>query len=331
MKKIINSPPEAVKEMVRAMSLAHPNLKVLDGTTVVVRRDAPVPGKVGLVTGGGSGHEPAHAGYVGRGMLDAACAGNVFTSPPLMQIVEGIKAANSGHGVLLIVKNYTGDIVNFGLAAEMAAEEGIATRTVVVKDDVAVKEESSNTGRRGVAGTVFVHKIAGAKAEAGASLDEVAAVAERVTANVRSMGLALTPCTIPEVGKPNFQIGEEEIELGIGIHGEPGVSRQPLIPSRQIAQTLVDHLLAEFPGGTGDKLAVVVNGMGATPLMELYLLYGDVADVLAKKGFILVRSYVGEYMTSLEMAGASVTLLRLDEELTRLLDAPAATPGWVQP
>lgn len=331
MKKIINSPASVVVEMLEGFAKAHSDLvKVLPGTQVVVRADAPVPGKVGLITGGGSGHEPTHAGYVGRGMLDAACAGNVFASPPMDQMLAGIKAIDSGAGVLCIVKNYTGDNLNFDTAMELAGMEGIQCRKVVVNDDVAVKNSTWTTGRRGVAGTVLVHKLTGAKAAEGATLDEVTALAEKVIANVRTMGIALTPCIIPAVGKPNFELGEGEMEVGSGIHGEPGVERRPVASAAEIARTLLDRILSDLPFTRGDEVAVLVNGMGATPAMELYILFNEVSKILAEAGITVYRSLVGEYMTSLEMAGASVTLLKLDSELKRLLDHPVETPAWVQ-
>lgn len=331
MKKIINSPSTVVVEMLEGFAKAHADLvRILPGTQVVVRADAPVQGKVGLVTGGGSGHEPTHAGYVGQGMLDAACAGNVFASPPMDQMLAAIQAVHGGAGVLCIVKNYTGDNLNFDAAMELAGAEGIRCRKVVVNDDVAVKNSTWTTGRRGVAGTVFAHKLAGAKAAEGASLDEVAALAEKAIANVRTMGMALTPCVIPAVGKPNFELEEGQMEVGIGIHGEPGVERRPIAPASEIARTLLGRILPDLPFQRGDEVAVMVNGMGATPLMELYILFNEVQKVLAEAGIGLYRSFVGEYMTSLEMAGASVTLLKLDGELKRLLDAPARTPAFVQ-
>jgi dihydroxyacetone kinase-like protein len=331
MKKIINAPSAVVPEMLEGFAKAHADLvRVLPGTQVVVRADAPVAGKVGLVTGGGSGHEPTHAGYVGRGMLDAACAGNVFASPPMDQMLAAIKAVHSGAGVLCIVKNYTGDNLNFDTAMELAGAEGITCRKVVVNDDVAVKNSTWTTGRRGVAGTVFVHKLAGAKAASGASLAEVAALAEKVIGHVRTMGVALTPCVIPAVGKPNFELSEDQMEVGSGIHGEPGVERGPIAPAAEIAQMLLGRILPDLPFESGQEVAVMVNGMGATPAMELYILFNEVSKILAARGIRIHRSFVGEYMTSLEMAGASVTLLKLDDELKTLLDYPARTPAFVQ-
>lgn len=331
MKKIINGPADVVDEMLTGFGQAHAELiKILAGTRVVMCANAPIAGKVGLVTGGGSGHEPTHAGYVGQGMLDAACAGNVFASPPMDQMLTAIKAVDSGAGVLCIVKNYTGDNLNFDTAMELAKAEGINCRKVVVNDDVAVKNSTWTTGRRGVAGTWFVHKITGAKAAEKACLDEVSAVAEKVIANVRTMGIALTPCVIPGVGKANFELDETDMEVGSGIHGEPGIERRKIAPAAEIARILMEKILTDLPFVKGDQVAVMVNGMGATPLMELYILYNEVAKILRKAGINVYRPYVGEYMTSLEMAGASVTLLKLDDELRGLLDAPARTPGFIQ-
>ena len=280
-----------------------------------------------LISGGGSGHEPAHGGYVGEGMLDAAVEGAVFTSPTPDQIYEGIKAVATEEGVLMIVKNYTGDVMNFEMAAELADMEGIKVKQVVVNDDVAVKDSLYTVGRRGVAGTVFVHKIAGAKAEAGGSLEEVQAVAQKVIDNVRTMGVAIAPCTVPAAGTPGFELSENEMEVGIGIHGEPGTHKEPLKTADEIADTLLDQILNDMDY-SGQEVAVMVNGMGATPLMELYIIYDHVADVLADKGIKVYAPFVGEYMTSIEMQGFSISLLRLDDELKELLDAPADTPAW---
>ncbi|MDR1377182.1 MAG: dihydroxyacetone kinase subunit DhaK, partial [Synergistaceae bacterium] len=282
--------------------------------------------KVGLVSGGGSGHEPSHAGYVGEGMLDAAVAGNVFASPSPDRVLKGIQAADSGKGVLLIVKNYSGDIMNFDMARELAEAEGITVDSVVVKDDVAVPDSTYSTGRRGIAGTVFVHKIAGAKAEKGASLAEVKAVARKVIDNVRSMGMAMSACVLPGVGKPGFILNEDEIEIGMGIHGEPGVEKTKVVTAAELADILLGRVLADYDY-TGSDAAVMVNGLGATPLMELYIVYNEVEKVLAAKGIKIHRALVGNYMTSLEMAGCSVTLLKLDPELRELLDAPCGTPA----
>ena len=327
MKKFINQVEKVEEQMVSGLAKAyHSYLRKLDGMNVVVRAHKK-EGKVALISGGGSGHEPAHGGYVGEGMLDAAVAGAVFTSPTPDQIYEGIKAVATEEGVLMIVKNYTGDVMNFEMAAELADMEGIKVKQVVVNDDVAVKDSLYTVGRRGVAGTVFVHKIAGAKAEAGGSLEEVQAVAQKVIDNVRTMGVAIAPCTVPAAGTPGFELSENEMEVGIGIHGEPGTHKEPLKTADEIADTLLDQILNDMDY-SGQEVAVMVNGMGATPLMELYIIYDHVADVLADKGIKVYAPFVGEYMTSIEMQGFSISLLRLDDELKELLDAPADTPAW---
>jgi phosphoenolpyruvate---glycerone phosphotransferase subunit DhaK len=329
MKKLINKPESVVQDMVAGMALAHPNLiRQLEDTTVIVRKDAPVDGKVGIVSGGGSGHEPAHAGYVGMGMLDAAVAGEVFTSPTPDQVLAAIKAVDSGKGVLLIVKNYSGDVMNFQMAADLAALEGIQVKQVIVNDDVAVEDSTYTTGRRGIAGTVFVHKIAGALAEQGASLEEVYQTAEKVVQHTRSMGMALTPCVLPATGKPGFEIDEDEMEIGMGIHGEPGIRRTKLASADEIASILVNHVIDDLSLQADDRVAVMVNGLGATPLMECYIINRKVHEELQKRQIIIHDTYIGEYMTSLEMAGISVTLLKLDDPLTDLLDAPARTIAW---
>lgn len=331
MKKLINNPESVVKEMIEGLLAAHPNyLRKLENINVIVRKDAPVEGKVGLVSGGGSGHEPAHAGYVGYGMLDAACPGEVFTSPTPDQIYEAIKAVNGGKGVLLIIKNYTGDVMNFEMARDMAQAEGIEVDQVIVNDDVAVENSTWTQGRRGIAGTVFVHKIAGAKAQEGASLKEVKRVAEKVIANVRSMGMALTPCTVPAAGKPSFTLQEDEMEIGIGIHGEPGTHREKIKHVDEIVEHLMDKIINDLPYKSGDEVAVMINGMGGTPLMELYIANRKVAEILKEKDIKVYKTYVGEFMTSLEMSGFSITLLKLDEELKALLDAKADTPAFKQ-
>ena len=327
MKKFINQVEKVEEQMVSGLAKAYPSyLRKLDGMNVVVRAHKK-EGRVALISGGGSGHEPAHGGYVGEGMLDAAVAGAVFTSPTPDQIYEGIKAVATEEGVLMIVKNYTGDVMNFEMAAELADMEGIKVKQVVVNDDVAVKASLYTVGRRGVAGTVFVHKIAGAKAEAGGSLEEVQAVAQKVIDNVRTMGVAIAPCTVPAAGTPGFELSENEMEVGIGIHGEPGTHKEPLKTADEIADTLLDQILNDMDY-SGQEVAVMVNGMGATPLMELYIIYDHVADVLADKGIKVYAPFVGEYMTSIEMQGFSISLLRLDDELKELLDAPADTPAW---
>ncbi len=331
MKKLINNPNDVVKEMIEGLLAAHPSyLRKLDNIDVIVRKDAPVEGKVGLVSGGGSGHEPAHAGYVGYGMLDAACPGAVFTSPTPDQIYEAIKAVDGGKGVLLIIKNYTGDVMNFEMAREMAQMDGMEVDEVIVNDDVAVENSTWTQGRRGIAGTVFVHKIAGAKAQEGASLQEVKRVAEKVIANVRSMGMALTPCTVPAAGKPSFTLAEDEMEIGIGIHGEPGTHREKIKPADEIVEHLMEKIINDLPYKENDEVAVMINGLGATPLMELYVANRKVAEILESKKIKVYKTYVGEFMTSLEMSGFSITMLKLDEELKTLLDAKADTPAFKQ-
>lgn len=328
MKKILNGVETIVPEMLEGMMLACPKLHIIPDTQVVVRKDAPIQGKVGLISGGGSGHEPAHAGYVGEGMLDAACAGALFSSPSVDQMMEGIRAVDAGKGVLIIAKNYTGDNLNFDMAAELLADEGIRVEKVVVKDDVAVEESANTTGRRGVAGTVFVHKIAGAKAAEGADLKEVKEAAQKAADHVRTFGFALSPCTIPSVGKQGFELADDEMELGTGIHGEAGVQRMPIPTSAELAEILLKRLKEDGAFAAGDEVAVLVNGCGATPLMELYILMRDVARVLEKENVKLYKSFVGNYMTSLEMAGGAVSVLKLDEELKELLDAKADTPAF---
>lgn len=327
MKKFINAIDQIENEMILGLVKAYPQqLKKLDCGNVVVRADKK-ENKVALISGGGSGHEPAHGGFVGTGMLDAAVAGAVFTSPTPDQIYEGIKAIGTSAGVLMVIKNYTGDVLNFEMAAEMAGMEGIPVKQVVVNDDVAVKDSLYTTGRRGVAGTIFVHKIAGAKAEAGASLDEVQAVAQKVIDNVRTMGVAISPCTVPAAGKPGFELTEGEMEVGIGIHGEPGTHREAIKTADEIVDALLDRILADIDY-TGHEVAVMVNGSGGTPLMELFVLNNHVHDVLEKKGVKIYRTLVGNYMTSIEMQGFSLTLLRLDDEMKELLGAPADAPAW---
>lgn len=324
MKKIINEVENVEQEMIQGLVKSRPQkLEKLEAGNIVVRKERK-QGKVALVSGGGSGHEPAHGGYVGKGMLDAAVAGPVFTSPTPDMVYEGIKAVATDAGVLCIVKNYTGDVMNFEMAVDMAKDEDIKADYVVVNDDVAVEDSSFTTGRRGVAGTILVHKIAGARAEEGGTLEEVKAVAEKVIANVRTMGMAIQPCTVPAAGKPGFELPEDEMEIGIGIHGEPGTHREKLLKANEIAKQLLDKILADLDY-SGKEVAVIVNGMGATPLMELYIVNNFVQDYLKEKNVKIYDTMVGNYMTSIEMAGFSLTLLRLDDELKRLYDAPADT------
>lgn len=326
MKKLINDPTTVVAESVEGFALAHADIvRASLDPTFVVRADAPRPGKVGLVSGGGSGHEPLHAGFVGLGMLDAAVPGAVFTSPTPEPILEATKAVDGGAGVLHIVKNYTGDVLNFETAAELADADGIAVRSVVVNDDVAVEDSTWTAGRRGVAGTVLVEKIAGAAAERGDDLDAVVAVAERVVANVRTMGVALSACIVPHAGRASFDLAEEEVEIGIGIHGEPGRHRIPLAPADAITERLIAPVLDDLTLAAGDQVLLMVNGMGGTPLSELYVVYRHARALVEARGAVVVRSLVGNYVTSLEMQGASVTVLRLDDDLTALYDAPVHT------
>ncbi|WP_431803995.1 dihydroxyacetone kinase subunit DhaK [Halobacillus andaensis] len=329
MKKIVNDPEAVVQDMLDGLISAHPDsLKQLPGSTAIVKKDAPVTNKVGLVSGGGSGHEPAHAGYIGEGMLDAAVCGEMFTSPTPDQVFEAIKAVDGGAGVFLVIKNYTGDVMNFDMAAELAEAEDIEVEKVVVNDDVAVEDSSFTTGRRGIAGTIFVHKLAGAKASAGGSLQEVKRIAERAASNVRSMGMALTPCTVPAAGKPSFTLDEDEMEIGTGIHGEPGIERKSVVSADEIAEELTGKILDDMSLNRGDEVAVMINGMGATPEMELYILNKKVNQLLTEQEITIHRTFVGNYMTSLEMAGCSVTLLKLDEELKSLLAADSGAPAF---
>lgn len=327
MKKLINDPAGVVSEALRGMAAAHPELRVDHQNKIIYRTDAPISGKVGLVSGGGSGHEPLHGGFVGVGMLDAACTGEVFTSPVPDQILQATKAIDAGAGVLHIVKNYPGDVMNFEMAAEFAVESGLEVRSVVIDDDVAVQDSLHPAGRRGVGLTVLVEKIVGAAAEQGRSLTEVADVARKVNTGGRSMGVALTSCTVPAVGQPTFELPETDIEIGIGIHGEPGRQRLPLAPAKRVAEYLLDPILADLDFTGGDGVIAFVNGMGGTPLIELYLMYHEVARILERAGVRIARSLVGSYITSLEMAGCSVTLLRADYDLVKLWDAPVRTPA----
>jgi phosphoenolpyruvate---glycerone phosphotransferase subunit DhaK len=327
MKKLINDPASVVSEALCGMAAAHPELRVDHQNKIIYRDDAPRVGKVGLLSGGGSGHEPLHGGFVGMGMLDAACAGEVFTSPVPGQIIQATKAIDAGAGVLHIVKNYTGDVMNFEMAAEFAAESAVEVLSVVIDDDVAVQNSLHTAGRRGVGLTVLVEKLAGAAAEQGRSLTEVADVAGKVNASGRSMGVALTSCTVPAAGQPTFTLPDTDIEIGIGIHGEPGRQRLPLAPARRVAEYLLNPILADLDFTGGDGVIAFVNGMGGTPLIELYLMYHEVATILDRAGVRIARSLVGSYITSLDMAGCSVTLLRVDYDWLELWDAPVRTPA----
>lgn len=325
MKKIINDPADVVAEALEGMALAHPELTIVTGPDHIQRGDAPVQGKVGLVSGGGSGHEPLHGGFVGYGMLDAAVPGAVFTSPTPDPIVAATKAVDGGAGVLHIVKNYTGDVLNFETAADLALADGIEVRAVVTNDDVAVKDSLYTAGRRGVAGTVLVEKIAGAAAQRGDDLDAVTAVAEKVNAQVRSMGMALTPCTVPHAGEPSFELADDEYELGIGIHGEPGREKRAMEPADAIVDRMMTAVVEDLPFTSGDEVLLLVNGMGGTPLIELYIAFRRAHGFLADKGITVRRNLVGNYTTSLEMQGFSLSVLKLDDELTALWDAPVQT------
>ncbi|MBT2459963.1 dihydroxyacetone kinase subunit DhaK [Streptomyces sp. ISL-86] len=327
MRMLINSPETVVADALRGMAAAHPELDVDVERRVVVRRGARDGGRVGVVSGGGSGHEPLHAGFVGYGMLSAACPGEVFTSPVPDQMLRAAAAVDAGQGVLFVVKNYTGDVLNFQMAAELAEEDGLRIERVLVNDDVAVTDSLYTAGRRGTGATLFVEKIAGAAAEEGAPLDRVATLARRVNDSSRSFGVALSACTTPAKGSPTFDLPDGELELGVGIHGEPGRERRAMMPAREIAEVAMDAVLddlAEVGPPDGPVLALV-NGMGATPLLELYGFHAEVARVLGERGVPVARTLVGNYVTSLDMAGCSVTLCRMDEELLRLWDAPVQT------
>ncbi len=328
MKKLINNPEDVVKEALQGMAEAYPELIRVDvENQLVVRKEAPVQGKVGIVSGGGSGHEPMHGGFVGKGMLDAACAGQVFTSPVPDQMYTAAKDVNGGKGVLFIVKNYTGDVMNFDLAAEMAQAEDIQVQSVVIDDDVAVQDSLYTAGRRGVGGTVLAEKICGAAAERGDSLDDVANLCRRVNENVRSMGMALTPATVPAAGKPSFELGPNEVEIGIGIHGEPGRRRMELQSADDITEMLAEPILDDLPFKNGDRVLAFVNSMGGTPYLELYIVFNKLHEILKGRGISIARSLVGPYITSLEMQGVSITLLRMDDEMEMLWDAPVYTPA----
>lgn len=329
MKKIINAPKDIVEQMMNGMAEAHKDIVHRVGNTRVMARNYKGEGKVGIISGGGSGHEPTHAGYVGKGMLAAAVFGDVFTSPTPDQVYEAIKAADQGAGVFMVIKNYTGDVLNFEMAADMADADGIRVAYTITKDDVSGGESTYSNGRRGVAGTIFMHKILGYHAEKGASLDELKELAEIINPNLATIGLALSPAWVPEQGKPGFELNDDEIELGIGIHGEPGFEKAKMLPSKDIAKVFYDKLNAALNIKKGDDLAVLVNGMGATPLMEQYVFINDVFALLNEAGANVHKSMVGDYMTSIEMAGLSLTFFRL-EDTTWLdaLNASAETIAW---
>jgi phosphoenolpyruvate---glycerone phosphotransferase subunit DhaK len=326
MKKFVNDPQRFVPEMLEGLALANPDtLRYVPEYNLIMRADIPRADKVSIVQGSGSGHEPAHVMVVGRGMLDAACPGDIFAAPPMDYVYETAKLVASPRGVLLLVNNYTGDRMSFDMAREMVESEGIRVATLMIDDDVAVKDSLYTAGRRGVGGTVLAEKIVGAAAEAGADLEAVTTLCQRVQDNVRSMGMALTSCTVPAAGKPTFDIGDDEMEIGIGIHGEPGRRREKLAPADEIVEMLAGPILDERIYGDGDQVLAFVNGMGGTPLIELYIVYRKLAEILSGRGIRIARNLVGSYITSLEMAGTSITLLKLDDELIRLWDAPVHT------
>src|SRR3954464_12876495 len=328
MKKLINAPDAVVKEALEGMEAAHGDrLKISYEPAMIVRADAPVQGKVGIISGGGSGHEPMHGGFVGPGMLDAACPGEVFTSPTPDQMLEATKAVDGGAGVLHIVKNYTGDILNFEMAADLAKSEGIDVEAVVINDDVAVEDSLYTAGRRGVGATVLAEKICGAAAAQGRSLADVAELCRRVNGSARSMGMALTACTTPASGEPSFDLPDDEMEIGIGIHGEPGRYREKLGPAAQVVERMATAVVEDLPYESGDRVLAFVNGMGGTPLIELFIVYRELHRFLEQQGITIERRLIGNYITSLEMAGCSITLLRADDELVQLWDAPVNTPA----
>jgi len=328
MKKLINKPEDVVREELEGIVVAHPDLvKVYFDPNYIVRVDAPIKGKVGLISGGGSGHEPMHGGFVGYGMLDAACPGAVFTSPTPDQMLEATKAVNGGAGVVHIVKNYTGDIMNFEMAADLAKAEGIEVVAVITDDDVAVQDSLYTAGRRGVGSTVLAEKLAGAAAEQKRSLNDVADVVRKVKGWGRTMGMALTSCTVPHVGKPTFDLPEDEMEIGIGIHGEPGRTRMKVKPADEIVEMMMEPIINDIPYKAGDEVLMFVNGMGGTPLVELYIVYRKAYEIATKSGLKVVRNLIGPYITSLEMAGTSITLLKMDDDLVKLWDYPVKTPG----
>ncbi|MBC7869716.1 MAG: dihydroxyacetone kinase subunit DhaK [Chitinophagaceae bacterium] len=328
MKKLINRPENVVKEALMGMAAAHPDLiRVSYEPNFIVRVDAPKEGKTAIISGGGSGHEPLHGGFIGLGMLDAACPGEVFTSPTPDQMLEAAKAVNGGAGVLFIIKNYTGDVMNFEIAAQLAQSEGIDVASVIINDDVAVQDSLFTAGRRGVGATVFAEKICGAAAEQGQSLAQIEALCRRVNANARSIGVALTSCTVPSAGKPTFSLGDDEMEVGIGIHGEPGRRRLPLESADDITTMMAAAVLEDLPFKSDDDVIVMVNGMGGTPLIELYIIYNKLDQICREQGIRIVRNLVGNYITALDMSGVSITMLKTDHEMLALWDAPVKTPA----
>ncbi len=331
MKKFINSPQNLIEEMLEGFVAANSNkVRRLETERVLVRKDAPIKGKVGIVTGGGSGHKPAFIGYIGKGLVDAVAVGDIFAAPPVQRAYEAIKAANGGKGVLLCIGNYSGDIMNFGMAKELAEAEGIPVETVVVNDDVASSPKERMDNRRGVAGEVILWKIAGALAEEGADLQKLKEVGERAVFNTRSMGVAHTPCVLPTTGKPSFEIGEDEMEIGVGHHGEPGIQRTKMMTADEVSELLTLKVIEDLPFKSGDEVVVMINGLGSTSLLEMYICFRKVNQILADHNIKVHRTYVGEFFTSLEMGGFSVTLTKLDEELKRLIDAPCDGVHFIQ-
>jgi dihydroxyacetone kinase-like protein len=323
MKKFVNDPNKVVDEMVEGFVMSNKHVRALKEARVVARQDAPVKGKVGIVTGGGSGHKPAFIGYVGKGMCDAVAVGEIFTSPPANAFYHAFRAADGGEGVACLFGNYAGDVMNVDMASEMAEDDGITVKQVIANDDVPSAPKGKESDRRGVAGEILMWKVGGAKAEKGAGLDDVIAAAQKAIDSTRSMGVGLSPCIIPAVGKPNFTLGENEMEVGIGHHGEPGIEKMDIKPADDVAQMMMDIILPDLPMKSGDELCLLISGLGSTPLMELYILYRKIGHILEDRGISLYRSYVGDYFTSLEMAGVTVTLMKLDEELKELIDMPA--------
>ena len=327
MKKFVNDPKQFVPEMLRGIALANPDtLRYVPEYNLIMRADAPRDDKVSIVQGSGSGHEPAHVMVVGRGMLDAACPGDVFAAPPMDYVYETTKLLNSPKGVLHLINNYTGDRMSFDMGREMAEAEGVRVATILVDDDVAVKDSTYTTGRRGVAGNFFVIKAVGAASEQGAELDDLKTLGDRVNSVTRTMGMALTSCTPPAKGSPLFELGDDEMEMGVGIHGEPGRRREKLASANEIVDELVEAVVEDLPYTQGDDVALMINGLGGTPISELYILYGRAHEQLESRGIHVRKNYVGEYCTSLDMAGVSVTLVKLDDDLVSLLEAPAEIP-----
>jgi dihydroxyacetone kinase-like protein len=329
MKKFINDPFDVVDEMLEGFLDVHKGyVRKLESVRTVVRKDAPVKGKVGVVTGGGSGHKPAFIGFIGKGMLDAVAVGEIFTSPPPLSVFEAAKAVNGGRGVLFLLGNYSGDVMNFNLAAELCKEEGIPVEQVIATDDVGSGPKERASNRRGVVGEFFAWKLAGARAEAGGTLAECKALAEKVNRNTRTLGVAITPCTVPAKGTPTFTLAEDEMEYAVGHHGEPGTAKIKMRSANEITEMMLDEVLKDLPFRPGDEVAVLINGLGGTPPLELFICYRRVKQILDQKGLKLHKPFVGEFFTALEMAGFSVTLMKLDEEMKKLLEAPADTPCY---